>query len=304
MDFVTEAGNKNGVCLLLYCDADEKFGFPQVEDRFRILLIQSGAGVLGIDSNRILFNAPAVFCLNEKEEVWLLENSAVKAMSVYFYPGAINSALDFDKLRGDRSGMTATERNDCTCLSPFYSRTETYHGQLNVGLAMFRQITHVYDTLLLELTTQADDYWPCRSRSYLIEILFLLQKIYLSPDRSKEIILNSNSDLMGKVLLYLHSNYAKKITIEELSRAFNLNRTTLNVKFRDELGMTVINYLIELRIQLACMILSDTLIPVAEIAERVGFADVTHFNRTFRKLMGHTPSEYRQINSWQLKQWA
>ncbi len=302
MDFVTEARNKSRISLLLYCDEDEKFVFPMVSDRFRLLLIHSGAGVLGINGSRILFNAPAVFCLNEKEDVKLMENSAIRAKSVYFYPGAINSALDFDKLRGDRSGMTATERNDCTCLSPFYIRMENYHGQLNVGLAMFRQITHVYDTLFRELTNQPDDYWPCRSRSYLIEILFLLQKVYLSQDRSREIVLNSNSDLVGKVLIYLHSNFVKKITIEELSRTFNLNRTTLNEKFRDELGMTVINYLIELRIQLACMILSETLIPVTEIAERVGFADISHFNRTFRKLTGHTPSEYRMNNSWQLRQ--
>lgn len=303
MDFVTKArGNSEGMCLQLYCDPNEGFGFPLVNDRFRLLLVRTGAGVISIGGNRILFNAPAVFCINEKEEVMLLENSGVKALSVYFYPGAINSALDFNRLRGDRSAMSATERNDCTCLTPFFNRTENYHGQLNVGLAMFRQITGIYDTLYRELTEQSDCYWPCRSRSYLIEILFLLQKVYLSPDRSREIVLNSNSDLVGKVMLYLHSNYVRKITIEDLSRMFNLNRTTLNKKFKDELGITIINYLIELRIQLACMILSETLIPVAEIAERVGFADITHFNRTFRKLMLHSPSEYRQINSWQLKQ--
>jgi AraC family L-rhamnose operon regulatory protein RhaS len=304
MDFDTEAKGKKDFLVQLYCNPDEIFDSPTVNDRFRLLLIRSGAGVISIDGSRILFNSPAVFCLNEKEEVKLLENSDVKAASVYFYPGAINSALDFDKLRGNRNDMLPTERNDCTCLAPFYIRTESYHGQLNVGLAIFRQISHVYDTLFRELTGQPDGYWPCRSRSYLIEILFLLQKVYLSPDSSREILLNANSDLVGRIMVYLHSNYSGKITLDELSTEFNLNRTTLNEKFKDELGMTVINYLIELRIQLACMILSDTLIPVAEIAERVGFADVTHFNRTFRKLMKHSPSEYRQINSWQLRQLA
>lgn len=302
MNFVSDGkGEYTGTRLLLSCFSDEKFEFPFARDRFRIIFIQNGAGVLGIGQSRILFNAPAVFCLNETEEIRLLENSDVKAMSVYFYPGAINSALSFERLRGDKSGMTATERNDCTCLLPFYARSDNYHGQLKIGLAMFRQMVQIYNLLINELDKQVDCFWPCRSRSFLIEILFLVQKIYLSPNGSNEILLNSNSELVGLILLFLHANYEKKITIEELSKQFNLNRTTLNEKFKHEMGMTTINYLIDLRIRLACMILSDTLIPVTEIADRVGFNDITHFNRTFKKLMQHTPSEYRQTNSWQLR---
>jgi AraC-like DNA-binding protein len=302
MDFVTRGNGKySEMYLLLRCCMDEKFEYPVVSDRFRILFIQEGAGVLNIDENRLIFNAPAVFCIDETEKVRLLENKAVKAASVYFHPCAINSALDFSRLRGDRNGMSLTERNDCTCLSPFYCRSEKFHGQLAVGLTQFRQMMQNLKNLADELDRQADDFWPCRSRSFLIEILFLLQKIYLSPNATNEILLNNNSDFVGQVMLFLHTNYERKITIEEISRRFNINRTTLNERFRAEIGMSAIAYLIDLRIRLACMILSDTLIPVSEIAERVGFSDITHFNRTFRKIMMCTPSEYRQAYSWQLR---
>lgn len=302
MDFVTQGNGKySGTCLLLYCCTDERFEHPIINSRFRIIFIQEGAGVLNIDENRLIFNAPAVFCINETEKVGLLENKAVKAVSVYFHPCAINSALDFSRLRGDRNGMSLTERNDCTCLSPFYSRAENYHGQLMVGMTQFRQMMQILKNLAEVLGGQADDYWPCRSRSFLIEILFLLQKIYLSPNATNEILLNNSSDFVGQVMLFLHTNYERKITVEEISRRFNMNRTTLNERFRAEIGMSAIAYLIDLRIRLACMILSDTLIPVSEIAERVGFGDITHFNRTFKKIMIRTPSEYRQLNSWQLR---
>lgn len=302
MDFVTQGiGKYSGTCLLLYCCMNEQFEHPIVSDRFRIIFIHEGAGVLNIDNNKLLFNAPAVFCLNETERVELVSDKAVKAVSVYFHPCAINSALDFSRLRGDRDGMSSTERNDCTCLSPFYSRAENYHGQLTVGLTQFRQMMQIHKNLMQELCGQTDDFWPCRSRSYLIEILFLLQKVYLNPNAGNEILLNNSSDFVGQIMLYLHSHYEGKITIEDISRRFNMNRTTLNERFRAEIGMTAIAYLIDLRIRLACMILSDTLIPVSEIAERVGFSDITHFNRTFKKITLHTPSEYRQTYSWQLR---
>ena len=304
MEFVT-AGKKlnSGIELLLFCCPREVFDYTRINDRFRIIFIESGAGVLCVNNNRILFNAPAIFCLNETEEVVLAENSSVLAFSVYFHPSTINSVLNFDNLRGDRSGMTATERNDCTCLSPFYSRSDKYHGQLSTGITVFKSIHHLFLSLENELKGQKDGYWPCRSRSYLIEILFMLQRVFLNPDidKDKEILLNSISEFVGQIIIYLHTNYEKKITIEELSKLLSINRTSLNERFREETGMTAIAYLIDLRIRLACLILRDTLIPVSEIAERVGFNDTAHFTRTFVKLTGHSPSGYRQANSWQLK---
>jgi len=59
-------------------------------------------------------------------------------------------------------------------------------------------------------------------------------------------------------------------------------------------GMTIVAYLIQLRIKLAATMLRDTGLPVTEIHQRVGFNDDSHFRRTFRKYTGASPSEYRQ----------
>jgi len=44
---------------------------------------------------------------------------------------------------------------------------------------------------------------------------------------------------------------------------------------------------------MASVMLKDTLLPVSEVMERVGFNDSTHFSRTFKKYMGLSPSEFR-----------
>ncbi len=287
--------------VLLSCRTREDFARRRIDDRFRIILIEGGAGVLNVSGNKLLFNAPAVFCLNEAEDVLLQENAGVNAFSVYFSPSTINSSLNFDNIRGDRSGMTTTERNDCTCLSPFFTRRSGYHGHFAVGITMFRSLQQLFVRLANELEEQKDGFWSCRSRSYLIEILFLLQRIFLVPDPDSEILLNNNSEFVGQAMLFLHANYSRKITMVELSRRLNMNRTTLNERFREETGMTATTYLIDLRIRLACQMLRDTLIPVSEIASRVGFNDTAHFTRTFRKLTLCSPSDYRQSNSWQMK---
>ena len=58
-------------------------------------------------------------------------------------------------------------------------------------------------------------------------------------------------------------------------------------------GVSVMEYVIRLRVRLACRLLQDTMLPIAEIAERIGYADVTHFGRMFKKHTRLAPSDYR-----------
>jgi AraC family L-rhamnose operon regulatory protein RhaS len=95
------------------------------------------------------------------------------------------------------------------------------------------------------------------------------------------------------IITYLHTNYQNKITLDLLASKFNSNRTTLNERFYKATNLSIINYLIDYRINLASTFLRDTLIPISEIIERVGFNDIAHFGRTFKKHTGMSPSKYR-----------
>lgn len=62
----------------------------------------------------------------------------------------------------------------------------------------------------------------------------------------------------------------------------------------EKINYPVKAYLIKLRLFLASQMLAETSIPVSEVINRVGFNDVVHFSRIFRKKFGYSPSEYRQ----------
>jgi AraC family L-rhamnose operon regulatory protein RhaS len=100
------------------------------------------------------------------------------------------------------------------------------------------------------------------------------------------------------IVLYLHTHYQEKITLDRLARTFHTNRTTLAERFREAAGVSVMAYLIRLRVQLAALMLRDTSLSVAEVGERVGFKDTSHFGRTFRDHIGCSPTEYRQRYCW------
>jgi AraC family L-rhamnose operon regulatory protein RhaS len=92
----------------------------------------------------------------------------------------------------------------------------------------------------------------------------------------------------------LHTNYQNKITIEDLTQTFHINRTTLSEKFRASTGMSIKDYLIKLRIKLSAVMLRDTLLPISEIMTRVGFNEAHHFSRMFKRHMDCLPSDYRK----------
>jgi AraC family L-rhamnose operon regulatory protein RhaS len=155
-------------------------------------------------------------------------------------------------------------------------------------------MTNLFDQVADQLDKQPDYYWQCRSRSFLIEILILIDQSWFIEDKNISLFSSGYSEDIEKIILHLYSNYADKITIPELVAKFNIDRTTLTNKFKEEVGDSVINSLIKLRINLASSLLRDTLIPISEITYRVGFTDISHFNRTFKKHTGFNPSQYRQ----------
>ena len=63
--------------------------------------------------------------------------------------------------------------------------------------------------------------------------------------------------------------------------------------FKDKFQLTPMQYLIHHRIHVACSLLTDTELPVTEIALRAGFFDLSHFGRTFRKHMNCSPATYQ-----------
>ena len=107
-------------------------------------------------------------------------------------------------------------------------------------------------------------------------------------------------DEILSVITYLKSNLHKKITISDLTKEFHKNRTDLSKEFIAYTGETIVQFLNKTRIDMAATLLRDTLIPILEIMERVGFQDYSYFSRTFKKEKGISPKHYREQYCWML----
>lgn len=83
-------------------------------------------------------------------------------------------------------------------------------------------------------------------------------------------------------------------TAEDLAIVAGMSRAAFQRQFLDIVGMTVAGFDVRLRIHRAALLLAETDLPVNTIAAAIGYSSRSHFSRTFRKVMGADPTEFRQ----------
>ena len=103
----------------------------------------------------------------------------------------------------------------------------------------------------------------------------------------------ANSDRIKKVYVYIAENYQEKIKVSEVAHELHMTETTLSRLIKQRTGRSFIDFLNDYRIGFATRWLTETNQTVAEIAFRCGFYNISHFNRTFKKIKRFTPGDYR-----------
>ena len=95
------------------------------------------------------------------------------------------------------------------------------------------------------------------------------------------------------LITYINNNLCKKITVENLAQMVNWSPDYLSVQFKTITGLTVIQYINRCRIDNAKILLLNDDLRIKDIALKTGFSDEFYFSKTFKKLEGIGPREFR-----------
>ena len=99
-----------------------------------------------------------------------------------------------------------------------------------------------------------------------------------------------------KVMSSIHSDVAKQWTLEELASMANLSKSGLSERFKNMIGDSPLSYLSRLRMQKAGTLLKSSTKSIAEIAILSGYQSESAFNKAFKKKVGITPGNFREIS--------
>lgn len=103
----------------------------------------------------------------------------------------------------------------------------------------------------------------------------------------------STDMVIKRIVHYVNANFSQDLSVKETGNQFGLTPNYLSQRFKNETGMSFVNYLNNLRMEKACGLLKNSDIKISEIAKQIGYNDNQYFYRVFKKYMGKTPIEYR-----------
>lgn len=93
---------------------------------------------------------------------------------------------------------------------------------------------------------------------------------------------------------YLMNNYRDEINLKKLAGLVNMAEGSLCRFFKENMGVTLFEYLNRIKTDFACKLLMDPDLSIVEVCLDSGFNNLSHFNKQFRKNYGRPPSEYRK----------
>ncbi|RCX23692.1 helix-turn-helix protein [Fontibacillus phaseoli] len=269
---------KNRIVYIEFAAVEDFSQLPYPE-RLSLMFITSGSMKGILNERPISITAPCILCLAEDDKINVIEKQNVVAQSFNFHREFLNSVT-----LSETQGYSPSTPRIQTGLSLF-QRNHPYSGVPRITEKAYPLLFEWFFILGTEVQAQSDERWRCRIKKYLIQILGMLEDLNRSSEQSP----------VDLVLEYMHTNYPRKIALEDLTKCAHLNRVSLNKMFQERCGTTAMGYLLLHRLKVAGDLLTHTDMNLNDIARATGFEYDTYFIKQFKAKKGISPTKYRNI---------
>jgi len=155
-------------------------------------------------------------------------------------------------------------------------------------------INHVFDIGLLPKGFKEDIIYTKQQINNFTSFTYLKKWVFNQINEIETYLLSlKNTQQINLIKLFLEQNYEKKLSLREIAQKFGFSESYLSRKFARETGVRFVDYITLLRLEKAKKFLITTNMKMTEVSEKVGYANVEHFSRVFKKYIGVSPIIYK-----------
>lgn len=105
---------------------------------------------------------------------------------------------------------------------------------------------------------------------------------------------NISNEHIANVVKHIENNFTDNLCIESLKTLVPFSRRNLEIKFKNEMGISIYQFVLKCRVEYCAMLLITTDRTLLDLAFEVGFYDSKNISRVFKKYIGYSPVEYRK----------
>lgn len=129
-------------------------------------------------------------------------------------------------------------------------------------------------------------------KQYIAELMISFIRHSQPTLQRSQMSINRESALCNMVVNYMLDHITESITVNELASYSGVNKTTIAKVFRNSFDMSIMEYFINLKIDLAKKYLREDNYNISQISDILGYSAIHYFSRQFKKVTGMSPSEY------------
>lgn len=190
-------------------------------------------------------------------------------------------------------------RNTLNYLNEFYNteKDQPHDWQLQFNQYHFHNDNEVSELInkLIRVCSGSENSKNIYADLSLKELLIRLVQTQHLHEMETDTRGNPNKGRWQFVLDYIHNNLTEKIQIDDLSAKTLMNRSTFFKSFKEQFGITPVDYINRERLRMAKQLLAHTNDNITQISWQTGFTDANYFVRLFKKTEGLTPGSYRSL---------
>ena len=176
-------------------------------------------------------------------------------------------------------------------LEPELRRQFGFRKHFRLGKTPLEELALIVERMQRELETSEPGH-EFRAVSLFMRLIERISRIC-----SNSALYRENDELfrLSEVVSFLERHRREPLTVRELAEHAAMSPATLNRAFRRAVGRSPLNYLNDIRLSEAQLLLRENPeLSIADVAGKCGFTDSNYFSRLFKKRNGHTPRDYRR----------
>lgn len=246
----------------------------------------------GVVSEGEVITIPPNFC-HKYEKINI--HDEVELIQFEFMPSFINE--NFKDLESG-SGLF-----DYTYIEPFLKCQNKIRPKLELSDITKNQVEILLSEMLCEYAEKKKGYKHIL-KANLLKILILIDREYAyskSADSIEKSLIIKYKTAIIEALRYIDQYSATSMRLDDVCEYSMLSQTYFSRFIKYFTGKTFTEYLNDLRIKNTVKLLNETNKSITDICFEVGFNEVAHFNRVFKKICGTSPSEYRKTASQRIR---
>jgi len=245
-----------------------------------LVVITNGRGRHLTDNDDYVLEAGDVFLLRGQMQHGYADVDRMGLINILFKPRELGLPLGD---LGDIPGYQLLFR-----VEPRLRQQARFRGRLHLPTDKLAEAVRLAAQLEHELRARPPGY-RFTARALLMQLIAYLSRCHAGTRRATDQPLRC----LGEVLSYIDSHYRDEITVRQLMKVANMSQSSLMRTFQKVFQRSPIDYLIRVRMEKACELLTDEEQRITDVALACGFNDSNYFTRQFRRVTGRSPRDYR-----------